>query len=298
VPVFRLNLPLLATVVSWGFNFVALKLLYLQMSPAAVSLVRFVGMFALLVLICWLRKESLRYPVLHDSLRILFMGFIAMGVYMVFFLEGLARTTAADSAIILSTSPIFTALMAAAVGQERLKPLAVVGAFVALVGVAIVTGAGAQQAPDRLLGGLLILISSVVWAFGTIVSRPLVERYSPFRVLTLSMPGALVVLIPYGLAASLAVDWANLTPLSWFMLGHVAVLAGAVGFIGFYEGVRQIGAPGAMMYQYFVPLIATFFSWTVLGKAIQPMQMVGMLVVIGGVAIAMRARFSAMLESQ
>lgn len=298
---FRPNLPLLLTVLSWGFNFVALKLLYApgQMSAPSVGLVRFVAMYLLLVAICALRGQSLRYPS-GDSLKILFMGFLAMGVYIFFFLEGMKGSTAAEGAIILATSPIFTAIFAALAGQEKFNRGALFGAFVAFTGVVIVILAGVQQAQEeqnKLLANILILISSIVWAAATVYSRPLVEKYSPFRVLTLSMPGALLVLLPYGLLPTLAVDWEGLKPVTWWMLGHVAVLAGVVGFAGFYAGVRQIGAPGAMLYQYFVPPTAAACAWLVLGQPMQPLQLVGLVVVLAGVATAMHFRYRAALQA-
>jgi drug/metabolite transporter (DMT)-like permease len=298
---FRPNLPLLITVLSWGFNFVALKLLYApdQMTAPSVGLVRFIGMYVMLLALCSLRGESLRYPK-GDVLRILFMGFLAMGVYMYFFLEGMKGSTAAEGAIILATSPIFTAIFAAIAGQEKFNKGALLGAVLAFLGVVIVIMAGvqhAQQEKDKLLGNILILISSVIWAGSTVYSRPLVEKYSPFRVLTLSMPGALLVLLPYGLLPSLAVDWQGLKPITWWMLAHVALMAGVVGFAGFYAGVRQIGAPGAMLYQYFVPPTAAFCAWLVLGQPMQPLQLVGLLVVLSGVALAMHFRYRAALQA-
>ena len=289
---FRPNLPLTITMLSWGFNFVALKLLYEQMTPPAVALVRFVLMFVLLAAYCVLRKESLRYPP-GDRNRILGLGFLAMGVYMVLFLEGMRDSEPAEGAILLATSPIFTALIAAAVGQERLNRGALVGAVLAFGGVGLVMSGAADQGSGKLMGNILILGSSVVWAAATVYSRPLVERHSPFRVLTLSMPGALVVLVPYGLIASFQTPWAGFTATTWWMLAYIAVVAGVIGFIGFYEGVRQIGGPGAMLYQYFVPVVAAVSAWLVFGRTLTPVQYLGVAIVLAGVGWANRARAAA-----
>lgn len=276
--------------VTWGFNFVAIKLLYLQMTPAAVALVRFVGMFALLAAFCAVRGESLRYPK-GDAGKILTLGFLSMGVYMVFFLEGMRDSAPAEAAILLATSPIFTALIAAAVGQEQLNRLSFVGALIAFVGVGVVVLMGDRTGEGKLLGNALILISSVIWASSTVYARPLVAKHSPYRVLTLSMPGALLVLVPYGLLPSLALPWAGMTALTWSMLAYVAVAAGAVGFVCFYEGVRQIGGPAAMLYQYLVPLLAAGSAWLVFGKTLSLVQLVGVGVVLSGVALSNYARY-------
>lgn len=274
---------------SWGFNFVALKLLYEQMTPPAVALVRFALMFLVLAGFCAARKESLRYPK-GDRMRLLVLGFLAMGVYMVLFLEGMRDSAPAEGAILLATSPIFTALIASATGQERLIRGSLVGAVAAFAGVALVMAGAPAADSGKLLGNVLILCSSVVWAGATVFSRPLVERYSPYRVLTLSMPGALVILVPYGLVASLEAPWATLSATTWWTLAYITLVAGAIGFIGFYEGVKQIGGPSAMLYQYFVPIIAALSAWIVFGRTLSALQFLGVAIVLGGVAWANRAR--------
>lgn len=293
--ILRPNLPLLLTILSWGFNFVALKILYVQLQPASVGLVRFGLMWILLMAICLLRGDSLRYPK-GEALRILGLGFLAMGVYMVFFLEGMKGSTPAEGAIILATSPIFTALIAGGARQEKLNFGSLFGAAIAFAGVVLVILGGVQAASeqkDKLVGNILILLSAVVWAASTVYSKPLVEKHPPFRILTLSMPGAIPVLLPYGLLATTKIEWDALTLVTWTMLAHVALFAGVVGFAGFYAGVRQIGAPGAMLYQYLVPPIAALFAWWVLGQAMQPWQFVGLVIVLGGVSVSMHFRSEA-----
>lgn len=289
---FRPSLPLLVTVLSWGFNFVALKLIYVEVPAPALGLVRFVLMYGVLVAICRIGGVSLRYPK-GDALRTMTMGFLAMGVYMVFFLEGMKGSTAAEGAIILATAPIFTSLFAAAAGQERLNLGALAGGFMSFAGVVLVILGGVSSGPapsGKLLGNFLILASSAIWAASAVLSRPLVERHSPFRILTLSMPGAIPVLVPYGLMSTINLDWTTVSPISYLLLAHVAMLAGVAGFAGFYAGVRQVGAAGAMLYQFLVPPVAAAFAWATLGQAMTNVQFAGLVVVLTGVAIAMHFR--------
>ncbi|HRE02021.1 MAG TPA: DMT family transporter, partial [Ilumatobacteraceae bacterium] len=72
----------------------------------------------MLVAICQFRREPLTYPE-GSTIALWILGFLSMGVYMILFLEGMARTTAAEGAIILATSPVLTALLAVAMKHER-----------------------------------------------------------------------------------------------------------------------------------------------------------------------------------
>jgi drug/metabolite transporter (DMT)-like permease len=303
----RLNPLLLLTMLFWGFNFVALKLVLVQMTPAAAALVRFFIMYAILITFCRLRRLPLDYPP-EDRGRILFMGFLAMGVYMVFFTYGMKDSTAAEGAIILGAAPVFTLLFAILAGQERFN-WAILGSIsVAFAGVSmVVLGATQGDAPaplasapapslnigglsPRLIGNLSVFISAAIWAWSAVVSRPLSVRHDPLRLLTLSMPGGLIALLPFGLLDLVRTDWLAVTPLTWLMMLYFAGLAGAIGFIFFYTGVRQVGAPGAMVYQYLVPCVAALSGWLALRQGLHPLQLAGLVVVIAGVALSTSAR--------
>lgn len=275
----------------WGYNFVAVKLLYLQMTPAAVSLVRFVPMYLLLVVACRVRGESLKYD--RDAWPVLWQGFVSMGVYMILFLEGMQRTSPAEGAIILAAAPVFVAVFAVLAKFERFSPGAIAGASIAFVGTAIVIASGSSSSHGSLAGNLMILGSAIVWAYGAILSKPLVNKYSPLQSLTLSMPAALAILVPYGILPTIQVPWTSLTPQSWLMLIHITFGAGFVGFLGFYEGVKAKGPAAAMMYQFFVPILAAIFSFFVFHKGLNPWQAIGLGVVIAGVIVASRARYLA-----
>jgi drug/metabolite transporter (DMT)-like permease len=69
----------------------------------------------------------------------------------------------------------------------------------------------------------------------------------------------------------------------------MALGAGVLGFSGFYIGVKQIGAPRAMLYQYAVAPLATLFSWLVLKEQLAWLQLLGMAVVVLGVSMGVRA---------
>jgi drug/metabolite transporter (DMT)-like permease len=278
-------------VLAWGFNFVAVKLLYLQMTPAALAIVRFVPMYLLLVLVCKLRKEPLQYT--RDTLPVLWQGFVSMGVYMLLFLEGMELTNAAEGAIMLATAPIFSAIFSVLAKYERFTPGAILGAVVAFAGTAMVIAAGSKTGGGTLAGNAMLISSAIVWAYGAVLSKPMVTKYSPVQSLALSMPGAILILVPYSIWDAVRHPWVsatNYTHQTWWMLLHVIVGAGVIGFVGFYEGVKEIGPAQAMLYQYFVPILAAVSAYLVFHTSLNFLQALGLAVVIGGVAFATRAR--------
>lgn len=254
------------------------------MSPAALSLSRWVVMYLALIPMCLVARVDLRYPPLRLAVPVLFLGSLTMGVYMFFWLEGAKLVTPGESSILISTSAIWALFFEAAFRLKKLRWQSVVGGAISSVGVALVVGQSAGT--STLAGVFMTLAAAVLWGLCVVIARILGQHFSPLQLLTLSLPGALVVLIPYGLQPALAVDWSKFSPVDWYYFFHLALLAGAIGFYGFYKGVDQIGAGQAMRYQFFVPIVAVVSAFLVLGIPVSPLQALGVLVVIAGVWFA------------
>lgn len=282
----HLNASLLVTMLLWGFNFVAMKLMLQEISPATAALGRWFLMYSVLALLC--RKYGL--PILPErsprGTRIWIQGFLAMGAYMVLFTLGMKEATAAEGAIILGCSPVFTLLLAAAVGQERFN-LGILGAtLLAFSGVGLVVLGADHSTSAQMVSHLLLLASAAVWAVATIVSRPLVADADPLAMLTQTMPGGLIALLPFGALDLFRTPWTSLSLTTWGSLFYFSVIAGVAGFLLFYRGVKQVGAPGAMLYQYLVSPLALISSVVVLGVGLRPIQLGGLVVVLTGVMLA------------
>jgi drug/metabolite transporter (DMT)-like permease len=280
-------------VLLWGFNFVALKVLYKEMSPPTVSIVRFAAMYLPMLGWCLLRKESLRIPKEH-RVAVWLGGFLALGLYMVFFLEGMRTTSAAEGAIVLATVPILTYLLSCLLRQEPFLPMALVGALISFAGVSVVVLGANASSHGSLIGNLTVLAAAVIWSVATLVMRRSLEDIPPVPLMTMGMPAALLALLPYGWSDFVRTDFTMISPLGWLMFAHVALLSGVVAFSLFFYGVKQVGPAGATGYQFLTPVIAAGFGWLVLGQALTAMQGAGALVVLVGLGITTRARFRAL----
>ncbi len=292
-----LNLPLAITVISWAFNFVALKILYTEVSPPAVALMRFALMYAVLLSMCRIQGLPIKFE-RRDAFSIILLGFVSMGIYMILFLEGMHIASANEGAIILATSPILTGLMAVAFKQERFSWGALAGAVIGFAGVVLVVMEGAKAAQNRVTGDLMIFGGAILWAYSAVLMKTMLGRYHPVQLLTLAMPGALIALLPYGLLPLIHTHWNHIGVVSWLLIFHLAAISGAFGFAGFYAGVRKVGAGAAMLYQYFIPPLTVLFAWWLLGSPIAVNQLIGLAIVFVGVAISMHFRASARAKAE
>lgn len=282
---------MLLVALMWGFNFVAVKILYRELSAVPAAIVRSVLMTVLLAGACVATKVSLRIPK-EIALRVHLQGLLSMGVYMYLFMKGMETTGAAEGAICLGTGPLFTLLLAILFKQEKFSWLVLGGTIVAFVGVAIVilTSPDAQPGGNGLMGPALLVLAAAVWASGTVVSRPLLAHINPLAMATFAMPAGTLFLLLTGWNDAIKVSWSGLSLTAWGMLLYFSLFAGFLGFWFFYKGVEQVGAAGAMLYQYFVAPLAAIFGFLVLHRGLSAVQFLGMAVLLTGVWLASSAR--------
>ncbi|MCE9560363.1 MAG: DMT family transporter [Armatimonadetes bacterium] len=292
---FSPNPYLVATVGLWALNFIAVKFVFAELAPSAATLLRTILVGLVFVVVVKLRRESLRFPDVAYRNRIVFQGFVSLGVYMVVFMEGMQRAKSSDAAIIMALSPLLTGIFSVLLKQESYRPRIFVGAGIAFLGIFAVF-AYQDHDPTQYLGNGLILLAAIIWAFGVILMRPLLSQASPFVLVTQSLLGASLCVIPYGFRAVLTMEWSSVSLSTWLWLTYAAVLSGGVAFITFYKGIHQIGAGRAALYQYMTPPLTVVLSYFLLGSGFHWSQALGIILVIGGVVYGNRV--SNEVESQ
>ena len=276
---------LVVVVVIWGLNFSVIKVVLGYLEPSVAALARYLVMLPILFGIAALSRIDLTYPK-GQRLRYVFAGFIANGLYMVFFLEGMRTAGAAQGAIVLATAPIWIGLFAILAGQERSTPRLVIGGLVAFSGAVIVIVGGGAEIEGNTTGALLVLISAVLWAWSVILMRPLVASGSPFGVFTLTFPGGLLALLPYGIVPLVKTDWSTIPLYGWLAFAYLVLAAGIGGFSLYYKGLADVGPAKTSVVQFFIPPTAALFAWAAFGESLTWLQILGMAVVVAGTMVA------------
>ncbi|MCJ7560536.1 DMT family transporter, partial [Candidatus Bathyarchaeota archaeon] len=101
-----LDLLLVAMSFIWGINFSVVKGALANFSPLSFNAIRFGTASLILLSLLWIRERSLGVRK-KDVGRFVMLALIGNTVYQLFFIMGIARTTAINSSLILATTPIF-----------------------------------------------------------------------------------------------------------------------------------------------------------------------------------------------
>ncbi|MFQ6058942.1 MAG: DMT family transporter [Anaerolineae bacterium] len=286
------DLMLLTLVLIWGVNFSVVKGALAEMSPLSFNALRFALASILTLILLRITESDLSFP-RGDWGRLLLLGLVGHTAYQLLFINGLARTRAGNSSLILATTPIFVALLSAVLGIERIRGRAWLGIFLSFAGIFLIvesSGKGLGLASQTLTGDILTLFGTLCWSTYTVLSKPMLGRYSPLKLTGLTMSTGTFFLILFSLPQLAEQDWGAVSWQSWLGLIYSFSLAIALGYIVWYTGVRRIGSARTAIYSNLIPVVALTVAWFTLGERIASLQLVGAAVILVGIYLTRSQR--------
>jgi drug/metabolite transporter (DMT)-like permease len=178
-----------------GTSIGATRYLVNALDPLAIGSFRFgIGFLCLLPLAWW---KSDAWPRRCDWPGTAGLGVLYFALFPILFNASLIFTTAARGSLALSTLPLLTMLVGAALGSEALTPRKFAGVLIAMGGVALALLSGLSGAPaGAWRGDLLMVAAALCMAFYSIWSRPFIRRSGPIPFTAMSMGvGALCLIL-------------------------------------------------------------------------------------------------------
>ncbi len=280
------ELSLLLTVFFFGTNFVAVKLVVEVVPPFLFAAVRFTFAGLLLFLLLRLTEPESRLK-RSDFLPVFGLGVIGITFTQSVFTVGVSLTTAANTALIYSTAPVWGMLLGFFLALERPRLSGVAGVVLCLIGVGTVVYGGLELSGTSLLGDILILAAAICWGSYTMLSIGLLRRYSPLAVAAYPMVLGGLAAFPLVLL-DFRVDFASMSGTVWFAALYSTLCSSAFGFAAWQQGVSRVGANRVLVYQYLVAITGVTAGVILLGESFGPQQILGAAVVLAGVYLARR----------
>ncbi|CAA9462744.1 MAG: Permease of the drug/metabolite transporter (DMT) superfamily [uncultured Rubrobacteraceae bacterium] len=280
------ELSLLLTAFFFGTNFVAVKYAVGPVPPLLFAAVRFTVAGLLLWLVLRLFEPQSRLS-RAEMLPMFGLGIVGITVTQSVFTVGVSLTTAANTALVYSTSPIWGLLLGSLIGLERPRLRGVVGVALALTGVGFIVYGGLGLGEANLVGDFLILGAAVCWGSYTMLSLSFLERVSPLAVATYPMLLGGLAIFPFALF-DLRVDTGSLSGAVWFAVLYSTVCSSAFGFAAWQKGVSRVGANRVLVYQYLVTLTGVSAGVVILGESFGYEKVLGAVILLVGVYLARR----------
>jgi len=271
----------LLVVVIWGLTFVATRWALDDFSPSQLTALRFLIAAAPALV---LARPRVPWPTLVPVGLTLFLGQFLLQFF------GIALGMPPGlAAVVVQTQALFTILFAALALGERPARREWTGTAVAFAGLALIA---LTVGPDLTAAGLILCgLSAVSWGVGNV----LVKRLPAVDTLALAVWLSLVPPLP-GLALAILWDgpralWDSWLGASWLALGailYLGVVATVLAYAIWGYLLRRHPAAQVAPFALLVPFVAAASSALVLGERFGPRRLVGMGLVLLGLAIIVR----------
>lgn len=284
------TLAMALVVVVWGINFTVIKVGLESLEPFAFNALRF-PVASLVLLFVLMGRGQLSLPDREDLPRILVLGLLGNVVYQVNFIIGIDRTLAGNASLLLATTPVWTAVLSAGVGHERLRGafwLGLSGAIAGMVLVVIGNRADLELSGETAAGDLLMVGASMVWAVYTVGSRDLIRRYGPLPLAAWTLWAGTAGLLILGAPELLRTDFSQIGIVAWAGVLYAGALGIGVAYALWYYGVDVMGSARTALYSNAVPVVAIVVAWIWLSEQPTGRQMVGAALILGGITYAKR----------
>ena len=277
-------LSLLYVVLAWALNTVLVKYAVATFAPLAFTGLRFLAMTPLGFLLARAMGERVRIA-RRDVPLLIACGACGYGVYQYLWVIGLAHTTPFASALLATLAPMMTLAIVAFGRTERVRSGRWLGAAISLAGVAVFEGVFAGHITFRIGDGLTLASAATFAAFNVLTAK-LLDRYTPVALVAISIAVGTVMILPGAIPQMLAQNWHAVTLADWGVLAYSVTFPIVLTFPVWSYGISQLGAGRTSLFQFGVPVVTGLLSVWLLRNTIEPHQIAGAAICIGGMAIS------------
>lgn len=281
----KLLLSLAAVYFLWGSSFLFSKIAVTHLPPALLSCVRFTIAGTLLALLAryWF---GARWPNSFAELR---TGLI-LGVAMVLASNGLniwaLRFIPTNQSALLNSTAAFW-IAGLGVFGPRGHPLtrrAVFGLVIGFIGTALMLVPDGTLSRTSALAQIAALAGTLAWSLGTLYYRSLDTRLNPLMLTSMQMLFGGMMLLAVALWSGETARWSMNAP-GLVALAYLTLCSSCLAFTAYSYLMRHATPTLIGTYGYVNPAIAAFLGWQFLDERLSRVQLIGMVVIIVGVAL-------------
>jgi drug/metabolite transporter (DMT)-like permease len=223
----------------------------------------------------------------RDALVLAGIGIFNNALYLGFNYSGMRTVSAGLTALIASTNPVLTSLLAACFLGERMTLRKIIGLVLGVAGVAFIVASRVASGTASILGVGFTVLGLMSLVGGTI----LFKRFAPSTNLVVGNGvqtlASGVALIPFAFTFE---SIGEILP-TWRLFGALAylILCGSVvGYLLWLRLLTVFGASAASAYHFLMPPLGMLFGWILLGEHVDARDLIGILPVAVGIYLVTR----------
>lgn len=283
----KLALAFAAIYLVWGSTYLAIRYAVETIPPLVTAGVRHA--IAGTIMLAWAWARGYRPTRAHWG-----AGFI---VGALFFLIGHGSLHWAEqyvgsglAALLIATEPMFILVLAWMMGQQKISRISALGLGLGVIGVALLTGVELNMKGSSLLGMFAVLIGSLSWAMGVVIS-PKVKLPSDAlgRTAMPTLCGAAMLLVAAGLTGEFhATHWASISLRSIWGLAYLIVFGSIVAFTAYTWLLQRCPPALVATHTYANPVVAVLLGWLLASEVLTVRVVLASVAILGAIVLIRR----------
>lgn len=268
------------TIIIWGTAFPAIRMGLESYTPEHLTLLRLLIASSILLVFSFIYK--LRLPDLKDIPAIFIFGALGFTIYHIALNYGEKTVNAGSASLIVSVTPIVTAILASVFFNEKMKLNGWIGSLISFIGIALISFSQGDYIQLN-SGGLFVLLAAVSESLFFVFQKSYLKKYGflPFTVYTILSSTICMLIFSPGVYQEILASPIEVN-LSVMYLGVFPTL---LPYIALAYIISRAGASEATSSLYLTPVTACFVAWIWLGEVPTFVSIIGGGITILGIVI-------------
>ena len=277
---------LLVTVVGWGLNWPAMKLLLRELPPLFARGAAGAAAGAVFALAAVLLRQSLVVPRRLIG-RVAAASALNVFAWMGFATLALRWLNVGQCALLVYTMPVWATLLAWPLRGERPSLRSVAGLVLCMAGLwQLFGGRHLHLDREQLAGAALALASALLFALGTVALRPLIE-IRPLASLAWQLSLGCLPMLAIGLAFEHP-DVARVSPTGWALMLYMTAVPMGLCYMTWFAALRRLPPTTASLATLVTPVIGVAAAAFALGEPLGHKELLALTLTLAGVGLALR----------
>jgi drug/metabolite transporter (DMT)-like permease len=271
----------------WGSTYLAIRYSVETIPPLVTAGIRF--SVAGTILFAWAWARGFRPKREH------WMAGAVVGALFFLVSHGMlywAEQTVASglAALLIATEPMFILVLGWLARQQRISRLSALGLGLGVLGVGLLTGAELAMKSSSLLGLAAVLLASVSWAAGVVISPRL--RLPADALARTAIPlicGAVMLLMAAGVSGEFhRIQWSAISLRSVLGLGYLIIFGSVVAFTAYTWLLQQCPPTLVATHTYANPVVAVLLGWLFASEPLNARVALASVAILGAIVLIRR----------
>ena len=288
----RMHLLMLGTTIFWASNIVAGKEALRGFGPLALAQLRLAGAALVLgiLFLAWPQRPRIRLAA-REWFFLFWVALFGITLNQLFFIGGLSRTSVAHAGLIVALGPVMVLVLSCLLRLEALTALKFAGMVISFSGVGFLTmNKAGQGSGATLIGDLILIAGSAVFAYYTVMVKELADRYDALTLNMLIFGMGALMMMPFGGPAISQIHWTGLPAGAWWGLAYMVFFGSVAAYLIYAFALTELTAARVAAFAYLQPVIATALGIWLLGESLTRHELFGGALILLGVYLSERER--------